>query len=309
MRHITIDRNFCRLFAFVGDDSRPHLMPIYIDDDGTAWATNGHLMRKVPLPPQGSKVPPTALLFDKRVKLLDVDETVVLDVDETPTKHAEYGTFAAPGRPGIKGKLANLDARPDYSYAVPTVDEEFVLRRRYFIEVLRSFGDHFAVRAGLHLSWSDRHQRRIIDPFSGVLFSTPDARDFAVVMPARLDDVAHLHGRRRRVVVESPYAGSMPEEIQANETYARACMVDCLSRNEDPIASHLLYPQVLDDTVSSERETGMNAGFNWRAVADMTVVYDDRGITPGMQKGIEHSEAIGVPVVRRTLKMETDDAR
>lgn len=43
----------------------------------------------------------------------------------------------------------------------------------------------------------------------------------------------------RRVIVESPYAG----EVEANVTYARACVRDCVLRGEAPIASHLLFTQ------------------------------------------------------------------
>lgn len=94
----------------------------------------------------------------------------------------------------------------------------------------------------------------------------------------------------RLVIVESPYAG----DVEANERYARACMADCLRRGEAPYASHLLYtqPGVLDDTKPEERKLGMDAGFEWRWPADATVVYLDRGISKGMQAGIEHAKYV-----------------
>ena len=108
-----------------------------------------------------------------------------------------------------------------------------------------------------------------------------------------------LGGDMVRVVIESPYAG----DVEANLTYARACMLDCLRRNETPYASHALYTQagVLDDTVPEERTLGIRAGFGWRGAADKTVVYIDRGQSQGMRAGVLDAEAAGRPVEYRRL--------
>lgn len=102
------------------------------------------------------------------------------------------------------------------------------------------------------------------------------------------------------VILESPYAG----DIKANVAYARACVRDSLLRGEAPIASHLLYtqPGILDDAVPDERAHGIAAGLAWRAVAHATVVYTDRGITAGMQHGIDAARAAGLPVELRQLE-------
>lgn len=101
------------------------------------------------------------------------------------------------------------------------------------------------------------------------------------------------------VVLETPYAG----DIEGNLAYLRACMRDCLQRGEAPFASHGLYtqPGVLRDDVPTEREQGIQAGFAWRRVADKTVVYTDRGMSWGMERGIEDALAIGHTVEFRTL--------
>ncbi len=113
----------------------------------------------------------------------------------------------------------------------------------------------------------------------------------------------------KRVVIESPYAGAgtTPEEIAAatelNLQYLRVCLRDSFLRGEAPFASHGLYtqPGVLDDTISTERTLGIDAGFAWRECAELTVVYSDLGITRGMQFGIADAAAKGRPVVYRTL--------
>jgi hypothetical protein len=101
------------------------------------------------------------------------------------------------------------------------------------------------------------------------------------------------------VIVESPYAG----DVEANLTYLRACLRDCLLRGEAPIASHGLYtqPGVLDDTVPEERALGMRAGFAWRCRAAKTVVYTDRGISGGMRLGIEVAHDLDHPIEYREL--------
>jgi len=106
-------------------------------------------------------------------------------------------------------------------------------------------------------------------------------------------------GEMRLVIIESPYAGDVDQNLE----YLRACMRDCLSRGEAPFASHGLYtqPGVLDDSIESERAFGIQAGFAWRQVAEATVVYVDLGISRGMEFGIEDAIARGAPVERREL--------
>lgn len=92
----------------------------------------------------------------------------------------------------------------------------------------------------------------------------------------------------RLVIIESPYAPSNGHTVEHNLKYLRAAMHDCLMRGEAPYASHALYtqPGVLDDTKPDKRKHGIEAGFAWRCVADVTIVYADLGITNGMKLGI-----------------------
>ncbi len=99
------------------------------------------------------------------------------------------------------------------------------------------------------------------------------------------------------VVIESPLSG----DVERNTRYARACLRDSLLRGEAPLASHLLYTQVLDDTVPAERKQGMEAGFAWNAHAEKVVVYQDLGISGGMQAGILVAQRHGIQVAYRYL--------
>lgn len=113
----------------------------------------------------------------------------------------------------------------------------------------------------------------------------------------------------KRVILESPYAANSAwfAFIQRwiNRRYARRCVRDALLRGEAPIASHLLYtqPGILRDHDPAERQWGIDAGLAWRAVADASVVYVDRGISRGMRYGIAAAQRAGLPVEYRKINL------
>ena len=100
-------------------------------------------------------------------------------------------------------------------------------------------------------------------------------------------------------IIESPYAG----DVEANLTYVRQCMHDCLMRGEAPYASHALYTQVgvLDDLIPVERELGIAAGFAYRDLCPRTAVYLDLGVSKGMEYGIDHAQRPGHETVYRAF--------
>lgn len=105
----------------------------------------------------------------------------------------------------------------------------------------------------------------------------------------------------RLVILESPYASGSAEDYQRNVDYAHDAMLDSLGRGESPIASHLLYTQILCDDNPDQRRLGIAAGLAWGKVAEATVVYTDRGVSCGMSQGIEHARQFGRPVEYRKL--------
>lgn len=107
----------------------------------------------------------------------------------------------------------------------------------------------------------------------------------------------------RLVIIESPYAG----DVARNLAYARAAMLDCLNRGEAPWASHIIYPQVLDDTDPAQRAQGIEAGLAWGARADATVVYGNL-ITPGMRLGIERAHSVGRPIEYRIIPFDESES-
>lgn len=100
-----------------------------------------------------------------------------------------------------------------------------------------------------------------------------------------------------RVIIESPYQG----HVERNTVYARRAMQHSLSLNEAPLASHLLYTQVLIDTIPEQRKQGIEAGYAWWLVADLVVFYIDYGMSPGMVKAEERATQLLKPVAYRRI--------
>lgn len=100
------------------------------------------------------------------------------------------------------------------------------------------------------------------------------------------------------VILESPYAG----DVERNVEYARQCMLDSLSKDEAPIASHLLYTQMLDDDVAAQRKLGIDAGLAWRRVAEAAVFYVDYGWSRGMEFARDMYTREGIPFEIRRIK-------
>lgn len=107
----------------------------------------------------------------------------------------------------------------------------------------------------------------------------------------------------KRVILESPYKGNIIQRW-LNRRYARKCVKDSLSRNESPLASHLLYtqPGILNDSDAVDRYVGIEAGLNWLSQAELMVVYIDRQISNGMYAAIKRAKEMDIPIEYRRLE-------
>lgn len=101
-----------------------------------------------------------------------------------------------------------------------------------------------------------------------------------------------------RVIIESPFRGDRTRNVE----YAQECMRDSISRGEAPFASHLLYPQVLNDDIEQERKLGIDMNLEWIGLCDRLIVYADFGITEGMQKAVQVARAYQKPISIRRIK-------
>ena len=101
-----------------------------------------------------------------------------------------------------------------------------------------------------------------------------------------------------KIVIESPYAG----DIDKNLNYARACCKDSLNRGEYPLASHLLYTQMLDDNIKEERELGIKAGLIWAFMAERAVFYTDLGWSKGMIEAKKFYKQQHIEIEERSIR-------
>ncbi len=112
--------------------------------------------------------------------------------------------------------------------------------------------------------------------------------------------------------IESPFKGDNWELTRRNVFYARLCVRDSLLRGEAPYASHLFFTQagILSDVIQEERDLGIAAGQAMGDKFDLRAVYEDFGISRGMQYGIERALKLGQPIEHRRLSavMDLDEA-
>ena len=108
-------------------------------------------------------------------------------------------------------------------------------------------------------------------------------------------------------LIESPFAASAGRTVEANIAYARRALLDSISRNETPLAGHLLYTQILDDLDPADRALGLALHLSLIRNVDKLAVYTDHGISSGMAQGIDAAIRTGLPITYRTLSESSHD--
>jgi hypothetical protein len=105
----------------------------------------------------------------------------------------------------------------------------------------------------------------------------------------------------RLVIVESPYAATEYRTLAQHREYLRLALADCIRRGEAPMASHHLYPEVLDDDSPYERQLGIRAGLAWGIHAEAVAVYSQLGVSPGMAQAISFYQDAGKAIEWRGI--------
>ena len=95
---------------------------------------------------------------------------------------------------------------------------------------------------------------------------------------------------RRKVYVASKYAGDIGLNVKNAVRYCRYV----INQGYIPIASHLLYPQILDDSNPAERELGLQFGLALLAICDEVWVFGE--VSKGMAVEIEEAARLSKPV-------------
>ena len=98
---------------------------------------------------------------------------------------------------------------------------------------------------------------------------------------------------RPKVYVASRYAG----DVERNVAAAVRCCRFAIRKGCMPVASHLLYPQMLRDNVPEERELGTVFGLALLALCDEVWFFTDGGgLSPGMAAEEHEAKRLGKPV-------------
>lgn len=91
---------------------------------------------------------------------------------------------------------------------------------------------------------------------------------------------------RRKIYVASKYAGDVEANVAAAISYCRRV----IEEGYMPIASHLLYPQMLNDNNPDERELGLLFGLSLLRMCDEVWVFGT--VSPGVEREIEEARRL-----------------
>ncbi len=91
---------------------------------------------------------------------------------------------------------------------------------------------------------------------------------------------------RRKIYVASRYAGDVDANVKAAIGYCRRV----IDEGHMPIASHLLYPQILNDKVPEERELGLMFGLALLRACDEVWMFGE--VSPGVAQEIEEAKRL-----------------
>ena len=97
----------------------------------------------------------------------------------------------------------------------------------------------------------------------------------------------HEMKNRRKVYVASKYAGNIDENVAKAVIYCRYV----INKNCMPVASHLMYPGILDDSIPTEREMGLMFGLALLEVCDEVWCFGE--ISLGMEHEIREANKLG----------------
>lgn len=103
------------------------------------------------------------------------------------------------------------------------------------------------------------------------------------------------------VTLESPWAADTVYQQMLHQDYARRALAHSLAQGEAPFAGHLLYTQVLDDSIPHQRQLGLQAHLSFIHSSHRLVVYTDWGISPGMTQAIDLARQLNLPVLYRQI--------
>lgn len=127
------------------------------------------------------------------------------------------------------------------------------------------------------------------DPTAGVAISRV-MKEYKLKQKQRYAD-----RHRPKVYVASRCAGDIPANMEA----AVRCCKQVISEGYMPLASHLLYTQMLNDYDPRERDMGLAFGLALLELCDEVWVFGEP--SPGMKQEIAEAKRLGKPIQYREV--------
>ena len=114
-----------------------------------------------------------------------------------------------------------------------------------------------------------------------------------------MKNVSPVGSRYPKVYICSAYAAYGQNTVQTNITEAKHYCKYAISQKCQPVALHLLYPQVLNDRDPLEREMGLTFGIKLLGECSKVWVFRrrDGSISSGMSREITYARRMKIPVV------------
>lgn len=100
---------------------------------------------------------------------------------------------------------------------------------------------------------------------------------------------------RRKVYVASPYAGDVESNLRSAIRYCR----EVIDAGFMPVASHLMYPSVLNDNNPAEHDLGLMFGLALLALCDEVWVFGPT--SSGMQQKINEAKCLKKEIVYKEV--------
>ena len=115
---------------------------------------------------------------------------------------------------------------------------------------------------------------------------------------AALTAVARSERRSRRkfmplVYICSRYAADEKRTVPENEAAAIRYSQFAIEQGCIPLASHLLYPRILDDDDPKQRRMGLFFGKVWLDIAREIWIFSDGTLSAGMRAEYDHAKQRG----------------
>lgn len=102
------------------------------------------------------------------------------------------------------------------------------------------------------------------------------------------------------IYVASPYTG----DVQKNTEFAKRACRHVMEQGHAFFAPHLLYPNLLCESVPAERQLALDMGITMLSACDELWCYGNR-ISQGMMAEITEAERLGIPI-RRVMEQDNN---